>query len=111
MAAQVLTTNSQTNLTGVVNRATGKMVGDGGDAAAVTVTLGFAPRVVRFTNITDRISDLWVEGMDAASSLHAIADGTRSLETTDGITVSGNTFSLTANTMVAGSTFVWEALG
>jgi len=111
MAAQILTTNSQTNLAGVTNHAVGKIVSDSGTAAAVTVTLGFAPRVVRFHNLTDRISDEWLEGMDSASSLHSVAAGTRTLETTNGIAVSGNTFTVTATTMVASKTFYWEAIG
>jgi hypothetical protein len=111
MAAQILTTNSQTNLAGVTNHAVGKIVSDSGSAAAVTVTLGFAPRVVRFHNLTDRISDEWLEGMDSASSLHSVAAGTRTLETTNGIAVSGNTFTVTATTMVASKTFYWEAIG
>lgn len=106
-----LTTNTQVNSMGVVNHATGKIVSDGGAAAATTITLGFAPRVVRFHNLTDRISDEWYEGMASASALHTVAAGTRTLETTNGIAVSGNTFTLTATTMVASKTFYWEAIG
>lgn len=106
-----LTTNTQVNSTGVNNHATGKIVSDASAAAAVTITLGFAPRVVRFHNLTDRISDEWISGMASASSLHTVAAGTRTLETTNGIAVSGNTFTLTATTMVASKTFYWEALG
>lgn len=106
-----LTTNSQTNANGVCNIAVGKIVTDGGAAAAVTITLGFAPRVFRLHNLTDRISDEWFEGMAAASSLHTVAVGTRTLETTDGVTVDGNTVTLDATTMAASKTFAWEALG
>jgi hypothetical protein len=106
-----LTTNTQANSGGIVNHATGYVVSDGGAAAATTFTLGFTPRVVRFHNVTDRISDEWVSGMAAASSIHTVAAGTRTLETTNGITVAGNTFAVTATTMVASKTFVWEALG
>ena len=106
-----LTTNTQTNLAGVTNHAAGKIVSDAGAAAAVTITLGFEPRVVRFHNLTDRISDEWYEGMASASALHSVAAGTRTLETANGIAVSGNTFTLTATTMVASKTFYWEALG
>lgn len=109
MAAQVLTTNSQTNLSGVNNLAVGKVVTDSGSAAVQTFTLGFAPRVVRFHNLTDRISDEWYEGMTAYSSLHTVAAGTRTLETTNGISVDGNTFTVKAATMVASKTFYWEA--
>ena len=106
-----LTTNSQTNTGGIANVAVGKIVTDSGAAAAVTITLGFAPRIVRFRNITDRISDEWYEGMASANSIHTVANGTVTLETTNGIAVSGNTFTLTATTMVASKTFAWEAIG
>ena len=103
--------NTQSNLAGVTNHATGHMQTSSDAAAAYTVTLGFAPRVVRFHNVTDRISDEWFEGMASASSLHTVATGTRTLETTNGIAVSGNTFTLTATTMVASKVFKWEAIG
>jgi phosphatidylserine synthase len=104
-----LTTNTQSNSNGVVCVATGKIVTDASAAAAVTITLGFAPRFVRFVNLTDRITEEWYEGMASASSLHAVAAGTLTLETTNGIAVSGNTFTLTATTMVASKTFYWQA--
>lgn len=108
-----LTTNSQSNAMGIANVATGLIVSDASAAAAVTITLGFAPRIVRFRNVTDRISDEWYEGMASASSIHTVAAGTVTLETTNGIAVSAtaNTFTLTATTMVASKTFVWEAIG
>lgn len=104
-----LSTNTQSNTTGVSNFAVGKVVTDGGAAAATTFTLGFTPRKVRFVNLTDRITDEWFEGMASASSLHTVAAGTVTLETTNGIAVSGNTFTVTATTMVASKTFYWEA--
>lgn len=106
-----ITSSTQVNSTGVHNFASGKIVSDAGAAAALTITLGFVPRVVRFHNLTDRISDEWYTGMASASSLHSVAVGTRTLETANGIAVSGNTFTLTATTMVASKTFYWEAIG
>lgn len=106
-----ITTNTQSNTMGVANHAVGQVVTDSGAAAAATFTVGFVPRIVRFHNLTDRISDEWFEGMSAANSLHTVAAGTRTLETTNGITVSGNTFTLTATTMVASKSFYWEAIG
>ena len=104
-----LSTNTQSNTNGITNFAVGKVVTDAGAAAATTFTLGFAPRKVRFVNLTDRIVDEWFEGMASASSLHTVAGGTVTLETTNGIAVSGNTFTVTATTMVASKTFYWEA--
>lgn len=104
-----LTTNTQTNSNGVGNFAIGKIVSDAGAAAAATITLGFVPRYVKFVNLTDRITDEWFEGMASASSLHTVAAGTMTLETTNGIAVSGSSFTLTATTLVASKTFYWEA--
>jgi len=107
-----LTTNTLAQTGGIANHATGYVVSDSGAAAATTFNVGFNPRVVRFHNLTDRISDEWYEGMAAASSLHTIATGVRTLETTNGITVNANgTFTVTAVTMVASKEFAWEAVG
>jgi len=106
-----LTTNTQGRSGGILNHATGYVVSDSGAAAATTFTVGFTPRIVRFHNVTDRISDEWLTGMASASSIHTVAAGTRTLETTNGIAVAGNGFTVTATTMVASKTFVWEAIG
>lgn len=107
-----LTTNSVQRSAGIVNHATGHVVTDGGAAADTTFTLGFVPRIVRFHNVTDRISDEWLTGMAAASSIHTIATGVRTLETTNGITVgTDGTFMVKAATILASKTFVWEAVG
>ncbi|TFZ81327.1 hypothetical protein [Candidatus Macondimonas diazotrophica] len=107
-----LTTNTLAQTGGVANHATGYVVTDSGTAAATTFNVGFKPRMVRFHNLTDRISDEWYEGMAAASSLHTVAAGTRTLETTNGITVNDDgTFTVTAVTMVASKSFAWEAVG
>ena len=63
------------------------------DAAApapVTYTAGFMPRYVVVQNATDRIRLEWFEGMASGSAIKTIATGTTTLETTGGITVSGN---------------------
>lgn len=108
-----LTTNTQVNSEGIANLATGQIVSDSGAAAALTITLGFTPRIVKFRNVTDRISDEWYTGMAAASSIHTVAAGTVTLEATHGITVDAtlNTITLDSTTMVASKTFVWEAHG
>lgn len=108
-----LSTNTQSNAAGVLNHATGLVVTDSASAAAATFTCGFTPRIVRFRNVTDRISDEWYEGMASASSIHTVAAGTVTLEATNGIAVSAttNSFTVTATTMVASKTFVWEAIG
>jgi hypothetical protein len=104
------TSSVQSNTTGVTNYAVGKIVTSSATAAAATISLGFTPRYVRVVNLTDRITDEWYEGMASASSLHAVAAGTLTLETTNGIAVSGPSFTLTATTLVASKTFYWEAM-
>lgn len=44
-------------------------------------------------------------------ALHTLANGTRSLETTNGISVVGNTFTVTATTLAASKQFAWVAEG
>lgn len=107
-----LTTNTRSQTMGVSNHAVGSVVTDAGAAADTTFTVGFIPRVVRFHNLTDRISDEWFEGMSAYNSLHTVAAGTVTLETTNGISVgTDGTFTVKAATIVASKTFAWEAIG
>ena len=47
----------------------------------------------------------------ATFSLQTVAAGTRTLETTNGIVVSGNTFTVTAGTLLASKQFAWVAEG
>lgn len=106
-----LTTNTQTQAAGITNRATGSVVTDAGAAADTTFTLGFTPTSVRFHNVTDRISDEWVSGMAAYSSIHTVAVGTRTLEVTNGISVGTGDFTVKAATILASKSFSWEAVG
>ena len=101
-----IATTSISSPNGVVNSYQNYFTTDASAAAATTFTLPFAPTRIKFVNITDRIQDEWFTGMAAANSLHTVAAGTLTLETTNGITVSGNTFTVTATTMVASKTFV-----
>lgn len=105
-----LTTNAQDSSGGVVNDSTGYIVTDAGAAADTTIVCGFRPRKVVFHNLTDRISDEWIEGMAAASALHTVAAGTRTLELTNGITVTDNGFMVKAATILASKVFAWEAM-
>lgn len=106
-------TNSQTNSNGVTNRACGQITTTSASAAALAIQLGFVPRVFMFINATDRIQDNWYEGMASASSIHTVANGTVTLELTNGIAVDSTlkTVTLTATTMVASKVFYWVAEG
>ena len=55
--------STQSNAEGVANSAVGQIVTDAVAAAAQTFTLGFAPRYIKFCNLTDGITDEWYDGM------------------------------------------------
>lgn len=101
------TTVTQTN--GVYNKYINYFATSSATAAATTFPgIGFQPRKVTLHNLTDRISDVWFEGMASASSLHTAANGAVTLETTNGVAVSGDTVTFTATTMVASKVYVLE---
>ncbi len=118
MAVSALTKSSSG---GVASRVTGYATTDAVAAAATSFVVGFTPTRIAFHNVTDRISDEWLTGMASASSIHTVAAGTRTLETTNGIAVgivtdsftgaTGMGFTVTATTMVASKSFAWEAVG
>lgn len=111
-----LTTNTQQNSAGVVNHSTGVLVNDAGGAVAVTLSLGFVPRMFRIHNVTDRISYEWYTGMTNPGAVKTAAAGTRTLETTEGPTVgtaaagTDGTVTIPSTIILASKTFVWEAL-
>lgn len=92
------------------------------DATAITATdhtrvvTGFKPRYVRWVNVTDRVEVEWFEGMDANTCIKTAANGTRTLETTNGgITVDERGFRVLQNAtlaaILASKTCVYEARG
>jgi hypothetical protein len=112
MANRTLTTNTQKNAYGVTNVATGKFVADAGvTGVAMTFTMGFTPRFVRFVNATDRIVDEWYDGMADDSAIESAANGTTTLETSGGITVATGQFTVHADLVPASKTGYWIAMG
>lgn len=118
MADRTLTTNTQATAAGILNYATGKWVSDAGvTGVAMTFTCGFIPRFVQFVNATDRITDEWYDGMAADSAIETAAAGTRTLETSGGITVgtaaagTAGTFVVHADLVPASKTGYWVAVG
>jgi hypothetical protein len=116
MPNQVLTIQSQTNADSICNFAVIHASTDAGTATAQTFNFGFIPRLVRVMNLTGLIFDEWVEGMAPATSVHAIAAGTTTLEPVHGVTVSTTDptkgmVTLDATTMVASSVFAIVAFG
>lgn len=79
-------TNVQATAAGIINHATGEIVTTAAAAAAVTITCGFVPRVIRFHNWTDRISDEWFDGMDEMAIYIAILGITAKLDADAGVT-------------------------
>jgi hypothetical protein len=64
---------------------------DAASPDAFSERLGFRPRYIRVENATDRIVNEWFEGMTTAHAVRTVAAGTRSLETSGGPTVVGDT--------------------
>jgi len=79
-------TNTQENAMGIVNRATGVIVTDATAATGESIVLGFAPRIVRVHNITDRISDEWYTGLLEASLQEALRGILAKLDADAGVT-------------------------
>jgi hypothetical protein len=102
---------SQANSESVVNIATFKLTTDAATAAAYTLALGFTPRRVKIVNITDVLTDEWMDGMGANTALHQVGS-TGVVTSTTGITVnppandgSGNSVTFAAAIMIASKTF------
>lgn len=99
---------------GVSNLACGSFTGDG---TITTVTLGFQPRRVELINVTDRISQVWQEGMAATTTLNTAADGVRTANTSSLLvprTASADGyrgFSVAAAAAVNAKAYVWSAWG
>jgi hypothetical protein len=80
-------------------------------AGNFTITLGFAPKYVKVTNLTDRISGEWFAESPAGTQLLTVAAGTRTYADT-GITVSADSFTVvvaTAGLETDNDDVVWEA--
>lgn len=111
MATDTPTSNSA----GIVNFATGSFTGDG---TATEVTLGFVPRRVHLINVTDRIQQIWQEGMAATTVLNIAAAGTGTADTNSLIVAKGagatdtyQGFLIAAGAAVNAKAYVWSAWG
>jgi hypothetical protein len=89
-------TATQSNAQESTRVAQGSHLDDAGSPDAISVTVGFTPRYVQVVNQTTRVTFEWYEGMTAAHAVKTIANGTRSAETSGGITVSGGTITMPA---------------
>ena len=96
----------------VRNYAVGRHINSTAEAA-FTIECGFKPRYVRVVNLTDRIEGEWYEGMTDDHMVKTIANGTKSHETSNGITVSVSGFTMAADSSVNGNNkqMSWIAIG
>jgi hypothetical protein len=78
--------NLQKQATGVVNHTTGSIVTDAVAASALSIQLGFSPRIVRLHNLTDRISDEWYRDMSENGIYVSLLGITAKLDADAGVT-------------------------
>jgi hypothetical protein len=101
---------TQTNAVAEISFANGSYADDAGSPAAFSVTVGFTPRYVKIVNQTTRDMYEWFEGMTAAHAVKTVAAGTRTAETSGGITVSGGVITL-ATAPAQNNQLRWVAQG
>lgn len=98
---------------GVVNMATGSFTGAG---EATNITCGFVPRRIELMNATDRIQQVWQEGLAATQTINTDALGAVTLNTgtlvaptTDADMFDG--FKIAAGAAISAKAYVWTAWG
>ena len=79
-------TNARTSAVGIINHAVGQIVNTAAAAAALVITCGFDPRVIRVHNVTDRISDEWFDGMEENAIYTALLGINAKLDSDGGVT-------------------------
>jgi len=105
-------TATQTQDGGPVQRAVGRYI-QSATAAAFTIVCGFKPRYVKVVNVTSRDMMEFYEGMTDAYGIKTVAAGTRTLASTNGITLTsdGFTVGLDTDVNVTAEQISWYALG
>lgn len=88
-------TATQTNGIERIQCATGAHLDSASSPDPASISLGFVPRYIEVENDTDRILLQWRQGMTSAYAIKTAAAGTRTLETSGGITIgaTGKSFS------------------
>lgn len=79
-------TSTRTQTAGIANHAMGAIRTTSASAAALTITVGFVPRLIRIHNVTDRISDEWYDGMDELAIFETIVGIATKLDADAGVT-------------------------
>jgi len=105
MAVDTATTQSM----GICNFATGRL--DPTDNTAITVTLGFKPRHIRLVN--EDLVVVWekFEGMADNATIKTVTAGTTTYDTTSGIVITENGFTVLAAAAGDGDNVIWAAWG
>jgi len=83
-------------------------------AAAFKITLGFKPRYVKVQNVAaSAVTFEWYEGMAAASAVKTDVNGSKTIVTTNGITVAADGFTLGLDTSIniVSEQLSWLCLG
>jgi len=98
---------------GIVRIARGSRTGTR-TAGNFTLTLGFDPKYVKVTNLTDRVgAEWWADGTDGTKELVSVAAGTRTYAD-GGISVAAGVVSVVVATVgleTDNDDVVWEAHG
>ena len=96
----------------VRNLAVGRHINSTAEAA-FTISCGFKPRYVLVVNVDDRIQGEFFEGMTDDYMIKTIANGTRTHETSNGITLTDDGFTMAADSSVNGNNkqISWIAQG
>ncbi len=81
---------------------------DTAGTTAASIDIGFVPAVITVENETDRIQFEWRTGMTTAYSVKTAAAGTRTLETSGCITISGTTIGFP---VITAKQYRWIAIG
>jgi hypothetical protein len=101
----------------VCNMAIGRYLDTGTvSATPAQITCGFQPRYVKVVNLTSSTGLVmveWFEGMTAGTALKTDINGTQSIISTLGITVSAKGFliGLDTDVLVSGEQLSWMAIG
>lgn len=110
-----ITSTQVKNSASVVQIAVGRYLTDA-TAAAITITTGFKPLIVRVVNLdgtNGKEEYEWFHGMAAASAFKRVAAGTATVITTLGITQSASGFviGLDTDVNVINEQLSWYAIG
>ena len=107
-----IATQNVTQAGGVANECIMAFTTDAVAAADTVFSFGFKPRMVRFVNITDRLTSEVVEGMPATNTVDTAATGARTLGTSSSIVINADgTVTVKAALMVASKAFYIDAAG